>query len=84
MVCILILIIVALVAYLIYKGTKKPQKFPPGPPRLPIIGSLPFIATKSKPSEPRSLLTGIREGTTTLSLRSIFHKFCVTFMFINL
>jgi len=34
---------VLLVLIFIYKSTRKPNQFPPGPPRLPIIGSLPYI-----------------------------------------
>ena len=58
----LIWIVVLLFILLLYKGTKKPKKFPPGPPRLPVVGSLPYIASRSKPSEAKSLLTGIRKG----------------------
>ena len=68
----LIWIAIFLLLILIYKGTKKPRKFPPGPPRLPIVGSLPYMAVKSKSSEPRSLLTGIRKGKK--------EKNCVTVM----
>ena len=57
-----ILIIAALLILLTYKGTKKPKCFPPGPPRLPVIGSLPYILTRSDPSEPPSLMTGILQG----------------------
>ena len=57
-----ILIIAALLILLTYKGTKKPKRFPPGPPRLPVIGSLPYIITKRDPSEPPSLMTGILQG----------------------
>jgi len=34
-----------LLAYLIYKSSRKPEKFPPGPPKLPLIGSLPYLGT---------------------------------------
>ena len=29
----------------IYFRTKKPKNFPPGPPRLPLIGSIPYLAS---------------------------------------
>ena len=55
-------IVVLLIGLLLYKGTRKPKRFPPGPPRLPVVGSLPYMAIKSKPNEQRSLLTGARKG----------------------
>ena len=61
-----ILVIIALLILLIYKATKKPKSFPPGPPRLPIIGSLPYIMSRSEPSEPPSLMTGILQGLRLL------------------
>ena len=60
---VLTLIIFLLLGILLYKGTRKPEKYPPGPPRLPLVGSSPYMAIKSKPAEPRSLLSGIRKGT---------------------
>ena len=66
MISILIVLIVVLIAYVTYKGTERPPNFPPGPPRLPIIGSLPYILIKSRKSEPRSFLTGIRKGEITV------------------
>jgi hypothetical protein len=33
-----------LLTYLIFKSTQKPDKFPPGPPKLPVIGSLPYLS----------------------------------------
>ncbi len=50
---------------LLYKGTIKPECFPPGPPRLPVVGSLPYMAIKSKSFEPRSIMTGARKGFVT-------------------
>ena len=41
---ILYIIFFALLGYFFYKGTRKPEKFPPGPPKLPMIGSLPFLS----------------------------------------
>ena len=49
-------ILVSLLAFLLYLSTRKPKNFPPGPPRLPVVGSLPFMAG-SGPSP--SLLHGI-------------------------
>ena len=54
----LTLILVSLLAFLLYLSTRKPKNFPPGPPRLPMVGSLPFMAG-SGPSP--SLLHGIIE-----------------------
>lgn len=33
----------ALLAIFLYKSTRKPEKFPPGPPKLPMVGSLPYL-----------------------------------------
>jgi hypothetical protein len=38
----------------IYKRTQKPKDFPPGPPRWPLIGSLPYITGQNG-----SLLLGL-------------------------
>ena len=59
---ILLLIILVLIFFILYSGTKKPKHFPPGPPRLPVVGSLPYMVVKNKPSEPGSLLTGALRG----------------------
>ena len=40
----LLIIFVILLVTWFYLNTRKPKNFPPGPPRLPMIGSLPFIA----------------------------------------
>jgi hypothetical protein len=45
-----------------YKSTKKPNRFPPGPPRLPVIGSLPYITVKIKSSNTPSLMHGMLQG----------------------
>ena len=39
----LYVVIFALLAYLAYKSSRKPDRFPPGPPKLPIVGSLPYL-----------------------------------------
>ncbi|KAK4314949.1 hypothetical protein Pmani_013817 [Petrolisthes manimaculis] len=39
----LVLTVLLTVALLLYYGTRKPRGFPPGPPRLPIVGFLPFM-----------------------------------------
>ena len=63
---VLIWFLILLIVLLICKGTRKPKRFPPGPPRLPVVGSLPYMAAQSKPTEPKSLLTGIRKGMKDL------------------
>ena len=65
---VLIWFIVLLFVLLIYKATRKPKNFPPGPPRLPVVGSLPYVVVQNKPSEPKSLLTGIRNGIKSLNI----------------
>ena len=35
--------VVALLGILWYKSTRKPERFPPGPPKLPLVGSLPYL-----------------------------------------
>ena len=49
-------IFAGLVAFWLYKQTRKPEKFPPGPPRWPVIGSIPYISNKEN-----SLLLGLRQ-----------------------
>jgi Cytochrome P450 len=39
-----------------YRRTQKPEDFPPGPPRWPVIGSLPHISNKQN-----NLLLGLRD-----------------------
>ena len=54
-------IIVSLFAILFaiwyHKRTRKTAEFPPGPPRWPIVGSLPYIAGKNG-----NLLLGLQDG----------------------
>ena len=62
---IIIVIAILLTISLLYMGTRKPKRFPPGPRRLPVVGSLPYMAIKSNSFEPRSLMTGARKGFVT-------------------
>ena len=50
----LVVFVAVLIVIWIYKQTRKPAKFPPGPPRLPILGSLPFLVGSKKRSSPLS------------------------------
>lgn len=40
----LIIIFVALLLVYLYVKTLKPKRFPPGPPRLPYVGGIPYVA----------------------------------------
>ena len=51
------LFVVLLSAWL-YLKSRRPKNFPPGPPRLPWIGSLPFIMSKN-PGEKPSFMKGL-------------------------
>ena len=70
MMMLIIVSVLALLLLLIYKSTTKPKSFPPGPPRLPIIGSLPYIAVRNKPDDPPSVLTGTLKGKMYETLKS--------------
>jgi hypothetical protein len=41
-----IIVFLTVFCYWLFLRTRKPKKFPPGPPRLPILGSLPFFEVK--------------------------------------
>ena len=43
MIVYLVLVLFGLLIYFWKSKTSKPSKFPPGPPRYPIVGSVPFI-----------------------------------------
>jgi hypothetical protein len=44
----LLILILTFLAFWLYRTTRKPEKFPPGPPKLPVIGGLlHFIKRKS-------------------------------------
>ena len=45
---ILTLAVFAAVAYWFYQGTRKPKNFPPGPPKIPFLGSIPFLPKMEK------------------------------------
>jgi len=42
----LYILFATLICYLFFKSTRKPEKFPPGPPKLPLVGSVPFVGVK--------------------------------------
>jgi hypothetical protein len=42
----LFIISFTLFVYWLFLRTRKPKNFPPGPPRLPVVGSFPFIDVK--------------------------------------
>jgi hypothetical protein len=52
----LLLIFVGLLLIWIYQSTRKPKNFPPGPPRLPVVGGFPYTGGSG---EKPSLLHGI-------------------------
>jgi len=43
---ILLVIFFGLATFWWFQATKKPEKFPPGPRRLPVVGGIPFIMVK--------------------------------------
>ena len=44
---------------LFYKNTRRANNFPHGPPRLPIIGAIPYIRTRTDSSKSMSMLIGV-------------------------
>ena len=56
---ILWVVFVVLVAVWIYKATRKPENFPPGPPRLPFVGGLPYMMGSG---DQPSLLAGLEQN----------------------
>ena len=42
-----------------YTNSKVPSHFPPGPPRYPLIGSLPFMMRRGRNATQKSLMLGI-------------------------
>ena len=42
--------------YWLLSSFSKPRNFPPGPPKLPLIGSVPFLSTKDKKHRGDSLI----------------------------
>jgi hypothetical protein len=54
-------LVALLLAAWFFLRSRKPNNFPPGPPRLPVIGSLPYIVTSGpKPSLMRGLIEQVR------------------------
>lgn len=55
-------LLIAILLWIAYqwllKETRRPNRFPPGPPRYPIVGSLPFIMKQRGGQEP-TLLSGV-------------------------
>lgn len=44
-----IAVLVILLVLWVIKGSRKPANFPPGPPRVPLLGSVPYLKDKVKP-----------------------------------
>ena len=42
-----------------YANSTSPKKFPPGPPRYPLIGSLPFMLSRGRQGKEKSFMHGI-------------------------
>lgn len=49
---VILAVLVGLLGWLFYAGTRRPRNFPPGPPRWPVVGSLfsMFPIEKGQPS----------------------------------
>jgi len=66
----LILVFVAILSFWFYTKTRKPKDFPPGPTRLPFLGSFPYL----KGSGPKpSLLRGLTEQVS-LTMKHVCAK----------
>ncbi|XP_046401397.1 methyl farnesoate epoxidase-like [Ischnura elegans] len=50
-----VLVFTAVIIYLIYRGFSKPANFPPGLPRVPFLGSMPFLDLNKQPLFYRAL-----------------------------
>ncbi|KAB0792304.1 hypothetical protein PPYR_14263 [Photinus pyralis] len=48
MLLLLVIALIFLVSVLLYYSSKKPHNYPPGPPWLPVVGSLPYVRRFSK------------------------------------
>ena len=55
----LVVLTITLVVIYIWKSTRRPGKFPPGPPRLPVVGSLPYAMSSAKTDMPPTILHGV-------------------------
>ena len=55
----LVVLALTLLFICLWKSTRRPSKFPPGPPRLPIIGSLPYIMGSVKEGMQPTMLHGV-------------------------
>lgn len=56
---ILIAIFVVVLSVWLYQMTRKPENFPPGPPRLPLVGGIPYMmGSANRPS----LLAGLEQN----------------------
>ena len=40
--------LVLIITWYLWKSTRKPQNFPPGPPRYPFLGSIPYLMARQK------------------------------------
>ena len=40
--------LILIITWYLWKSTRKPQNFPPGPPRYPFLGSIPYLTSRQK------------------------------------